>query len=190
MTLREKIIVLKNIPFQESDLIIKGINEEGAQRSFIAKSALKSKKRFTGSVLEPGSYIALEYKKSRSSLPRLNQAWFLESFPGLRSEYARLDLALYFLKLIYFISQEGAEDAGELFHLLGNALREAEKSTNLKSLKLFFEMKVLYFEGALPLDLKEESILKSKLKDHESFNIKNFETLPHKIESLIKSYIS
>ena len=139
MILREKIIVLKNIPFQESDLIIHGINEKGCKLAFIAKSALKSKKRFTGSVLEPGGFIALEYKKSRSSLPRLNQAWFLESFPGLRKNYERLNLALHFLKLIGRISQEGAEDQGELFHLLGNALKEAEKSKNLKSLKLFLK---------------------------------------------------
>ena len=174
MTLREKIIVLKNIPFQESDLIIKGINEKGAQVSFIAKSALKSRKRFTGSVLEPGSYIALEYKKSRSSLPRLNQAWFLEDFPGLRKSYERLNLALYFLKLISYISQEGARDSEELFHLLGNALKETETSKNLKSLKLFFEMKLLKWEGALPTDLKKDQILKKRLNEHESLDMKKF----------------
>ncbi len=45
----------------ESHLIIKGLNSEGSVLSFFARSALKSRKRFPGGVLEPGHYVEIEY---------------------------------------------------------------------------------------------------------------------------------
>ena len=51
-------------------------------------------------------------------------------------------------------------------------------------------MKVLNFEGALPSDLKNESILKSKLESHEGFDVSKFHSLSHNIEQVIKHYIS
>ena len=47
MFLKDRIIVLKNQPFSESDLIVRGLNSRGCQVSFIAKGALKSKKTFS-----------------------------------------------------------------------------------------------------------------------------------------------
>ena len=63
--LKDKVIVLKQNKFGESDLIIRTLNTQGALISFIAKGALKSKKRFSGGMLEPTSFIGVEYKKPR-----------------------------------------------------------------------------------------------------------------------------
>ena len=98
MLVRDRIIILKNQVFSESDLIIRGLNSKGCQLSFIAKGALKSRKRFSGGVLDPTAYIELEYRPSKKSLHRLQQAWFLEDFSALRKDYNRLSLALYFFK--------------------------------------------------------------------------------------------
>ncbi len=192
MLIRDRIIVLKNQPFSESDLIVRGLNAKGCQLSFIVKGALKSKKRFSGGVLEPTAYIELEYRPSKKSLHRLQQAWFLEDFPNLRKDYNRLSLALYFLKVLDEISQEGTEDSEELFHLLGNALMLAQNSPSLDSLKLFFQIKILFLQGVLPKELAHPEILKSALKEHQGFEMDGEEkqTLLKKLDKNLNLYLS
>lgn len=192
MLIRDRIIVLKNQPFSESDLIVRGLNSKGCQMSFIAKGALKSKKRFSGGVLDPTAYIELEYRPSKKSLHRLQQAWFLEDFSKLRKDYNRLNLALYFLKILDEISQEGTEDSEELFHLLGNALMLSQDSSSLDSLKLFFQIKILFLQGVLPKELAYPEILKSTLKDHKNFKMDGGEklTLLKNLDKNLNFYLS
>ena len=191
MLVKEQIIVLKNHTFSESDLIIRGLNPKGCQLSFIAKGALKSKRRFSGGVLEPTAYIQVEYRPSKSSLHKLQQAWFLEDFPKLRKSYQRLNLALYFLQLISKISQEGEEDAEELFHLLGNALKQTENSPCLENLKIFFQTKLLFGQGVLPKELALEKILSKTLNEHAQLNWgeKEKQSLLNKLDQSLKSYL-
>ena len=142
-TYKTKVIVLKRTAFQESDLIVRALNQQGGALSFIARGAVKSQKRFTGGVLEPGHFIGVEYKPSkRSSLHQLKQAWFIKRFEHLRNNYEYLKLALYFLELIEKISQEGVEDSPELFNLLGNSLQAIEESDHLEALKSIFEFRL------------------------------------------------
>ena len=187
---RERIIVLKNQPFSESDLIVRGLSAKGTQLSFIAKGALKSKKRFPGGLLEPTSYIELEYRFSKGSLHNIQQAWLLEGFSGLRKDYNRLSLALYFLKVIGQVSQEGVETE-ELFHLLGNALQEAQASSYLDSLKLFFQVKLLFLQGVLPKELSLPEILKNPLKRHTNFKRSEDEkkALSNRADKSLKLYM-
>ena len=191
MLLRNRIIVLTNQPFFESDLIVRGLNTKGCQLSFIAKGALKSKKRFFGGVLEPTAYIEIEYRPSKKSLHKLQQAWFLEDFSDLRKDYNRLNLALYFLKVIRQISQEGTEDSEELFHLLGNALMEAQNSPCLDSLKLFFQVKILFLQGVLPKELSPSEILKSALHQHKNFEMNEGKkkNLLNQLDQSLKLYL-
>ena len=171
MTVREQIIVLKKQVFSESDLIIRALNKQGAQISFIAKGALKSKKRFMGGILDPGSYIELEYRASQKPLKNIQQAWFLEDFLKLRSNYQRLELAIYFLNITLQVSKEG-ENCQELFYLLGNALKQAETSKHLPALKIFFQTKILFLEGVLSQELSTPFILKNTLKEHHRLELK------------------
>ncbi len=172
---RTRLIVLKSTPFSESDLILKGLSENGNQMSFIAKGALKSKKRFVGGVLEPSSFIGVEYRPAKNSLHKLRQAWFINTFLGLRKDYDRLELAFYFLKVVGDISQEGFNDSKEIFHLLGNALVQAEKTDSLENLKLCFQIKILFLQGVLPQKFSYTSIVNQTLEDHSKIQIESKE---------------
>ena len=191
MLLKEKIIVLNTYAYSESDLIVRALNSKGCQISFIAKGALKSKKRFAGGVLEPTSYIEVEYRSSKSSLNTLRQAWFLDNFQKLRASYQRLSLALYFLNLVSKLCQEGTEDTEELFHLLGNSLKLAETSAHLDNLKICFQIKLLFGQGVLPKELSLQEVLNKTLSEHTQFkwtdNKKHF--LLNKLETSLKSYL-
>ena len=173
---REKIIVLKTFPFGESDLIVRGLSEKGFQINFMARGARKSKKRFAGGALEPSSFIEVEYRSSRNPLQNLKQAWMLRDFRGLRKDYDRLQTAFYILKTAGTLSLEGGgEDSRELFSLVGNALLEAENSPRLNTLKLFFQIKLLFLQGVLPQDLSQTDILSKTLKEHQNFRMEKEE---------------
>ena len=192
MLVKEQIIVLNTYAYSESDLIVRGLNSKGCQISFIAKGALKSKKRFSGGVLEPSSYIQVEYRPSKKALNTLQQAWFLDNFPKLRASYQRLSLALYFLKLISKLSQEGTEDTEELFRLLGNALKLAETSAQLDNLKICFQIKLLFGQGVLPEELALQEVLSKTLSEHSQFNWTDSKKqfLLNKLEQNLKVYLA
>ena len=176
MLKREKIIVLKTFPFGESDLIVRGLSEKGLQINFMARGARKSKKRFAGGALEPFSFIEVEYRSSRNPLQNLKQAWMLRDFRGLRKDYDRLRIAFYILKTAGALSLEGeGEDSRELFSLVGNALLEAENSPRPDTLKLFFQIKLLFLQGVLPQDLSQPDILSKTLKEHQNFSMEKEE---------------
>lgn len=192
MIIRERMIVLKNQTFAESDLIVRGLTQKGSQISFIAKGALKSKRRFAGGVLEPISYIELDYRKSKGSLQSIQQAWVLESFPKLRTEWARLNLAFYFLKIMEKISQEGEADSSSLFHLLGNSLKQAETSSDLESLKILFQAKILFLQGVLSKKIPSQKLLNKSLEKHEKLNLNPGEkkSLLHSLNYNLQSYLT
>ena len=109
--------------------------------------------------MEPGYFIGVEYHVSkRSSLHQLQQAWFLKRFDGIRTDYNRLQLALYFLSVMNRISQEGM-DSPDLFHLLGNSLEAATHSEHLFILQFIFEFRLLCYQGILPKELQTEQQL-------------------------------
>lgn len=176
---KTKVIVLKRTAFQESDLIVRTLDQKGGALSFIAKGAVKSKKRFSGGVLEPGHFIGVEYKTSkRSSLHQLKHAWFIKRFEQLRNNYEHLKLALYFLDLIEKISQEGIEDCPELFNLLGNSLQAIENSHHLEALKSIFEFRLLWNQGIMPKQLQHIQA------DWLGITVSEHQQLAHKKEML------
>lgn len=172
MNVKDRLIVLRAIKHGESDLVIHGIAQSGSRLNLIAKGALKSRKRFGGGVLEPTHYIQVSYKQRKGNehgetLHFLEEAQLLEGFSGVRADYDRLETALYFLKLVAKISQEGDPDAKGIFDLLGHALRAAETSQNMARLKLLFEAKLLWQQGVLPPDTPGIEWLHSTLAEHD-----------------------
>lgn len=172
----DKIIVLRAIKTSESDLIIHGLNPEGARMNFIAKGALRSRKRFGGGILEPTHYISVLYKPGRGSsdespLHFLQEAQLLDGFNGLRQDYSRLEAALAIVQMVSQVAQDGVVDSGELFDLLGNALRAAEKSDHLDILQLQFEAKLLYLQGVLHGSTIPTELVRKTLKDHSQIEL-------------------
>jgi len=153
---KEKVFVLKTYKFGESDLVVHGLTALGASISFLAKGALRSRKRFAGGVLEPTHYIEVTYKEKFSNdadpMHLLLEAQIAREFPLLRTDYSRLELALHMVQLVHRLGQQGVVDSPELFNLLGNALMAAEVSPNLEQLRLQFDLKLLASQGVLPVE--------------------------------------
>lgn len=169
---KDKIIVLKVSKYSDSHLMVNGINQKGAKISAMAPAALKSKKRFGGGVLEPTHFIEIQYQLANKEgmLPILKEAQIVESFEGLRTDYDKLTLSFYFLKLIELVAQEDAQDSQSLFSLLGHGLKALEKAKDLPALKKHFEIKFLYTQGLLDVSGEFGDLLKKKFTDYISFH--------------------
>lgn len=196
MQVKDKAIVLRTTRYGENDLIVQVINSKGAKLNLFARSALRSKKRFGGGVLEPTHFIQVMYqdkaaKGGDSSLHTLNEATLINSFSKLRSDYARLEAALHAVQVITVVAHEGDVDSEAIFNLLGNTLKAAETSNSLEALKTHFEVKLLTLQGVLEHQAEEEELLRAAISDHEGLQLSDdrWRRLRSRTASALKSYL-
>lgn len=165
----EKFLILKKTKYGESDLIIHALSSIGSKKSFLAKGALKSKKRFGGGVLEPTHYVQFTYKESRSDsgLNYLNEASIIDDFRNIRTDFDRIEFALNIMNCTYHVSQEGDFDSKFLFNLVGHALRFLNTCSGeqLRTFKLHFYLKFLYQQGVISIEPWMSAFLKTNLAD-------------------------
>lgn len=167
-------IVLKTQRYGEADLIVTVLTNSGNRLQLFGRSALKSKKRFGGGILEPTRYIQVSYEDRRSrlggesDLHSLREASMIEDFEGLRSDYSRLEVALSLLNTVHQIVRNGDFGSAEIFNLLGNALKAAEVSTDLAKLKTHFEVRLLASQGVLELDGDASRLMHLPIDHHAS----------------------
>lgn len=188
-------ILLKKIKYSESDLIVYGISQEGEKLSFIAKGALKSKKRFSGGVLDPMHYVQLTYKEPRSAegLRWVQEAKLIRGFDKIRTSYDRLELAWKIIECIYFVSQEGDQNSQLLFNLLGNTLKAVEEAENLELLKMHFFLKFLYQQGVIQPEKWMGEFLRVPVKEGAELLQTLFKENQHRLpylERQIKNYLN
>ena len=197
----ERLFVLKVIKYGEADLIVMGLNAMGVKIPLFAKSALKSRKRFGGGVLEATHYIEATYghtsRSFRGSLKTkctynysmdhnfyfLKEATLLDDFHKIRTDYDRLHLGLYMLKLVNHFCKEGLPDNTQVFHLLGNSLKALETSKKLNELQMVFELRLLKLQGILEEDDSMKKVLGGSILGHEQLSID-----PVIVSSLNESY--
>lgn len=196
MLVRDKAIVLRTTRYGEHDLIVQVINSKGAKLNLFARSALRSKKRFGGGVLEPTHFIQVMYqdksaKGGDSSLHTLSEATLINSFSKIRSDYARLEAALHAVQVITVVAHEGDVDSEAIFNLLGNTLKAAETSNALEALKTHFEVKLLTLQGVLEHLSEEEALLRSPISDHESLVLSDdrWRILRSRTANALKTYL-
>lgn len=190
MTVKEQVLLLRVTKYGEADLIVNGLTRTGKSITFIAKSALKSKKRFGGGVLEPTHYIRATYQEPKSEkMAVLLEAELLEGFVGLRQSYDRLELALYFLQIVEKVCRDGQTEAKELFELLGHALRAAEKGQRLTELKTVFEIKFLDQQGVLPHEPEFQLAIEHSVRDLSNLHYKSTPISKQRLRDMLDGYV-
>jgi DNA repair protein RecO (recombination protein O) len=169
MLVQERAILLSKTKYGEADLILKVLTANGEVYSAIAKSALKSKKRFGGGILEPTHYLNVTLlrrdadKTGDERMAVLNEAQLVDDFPGLKKSYDRLELAFHFVKAVAMVAREG-DAHREVFNLLGHALKATELAQNLSLLKIRFNLKLLHAHGVLPPDERFAPFLRTSIR--------------------------
>jgi DNA repair protein RecO (recombination protein O) len=169
---KSKIILLKKTKYSEADLIVQGLSPDGMKLSFIARGALRSKKRFGGGLLEPTHYLEVQYKKSANGdqLNILEEATMIEDFKDLRLDYDRLSLALRLLEIVGRVSQEGDNQSNSLFNLLGHSLRSLQAAKNINNFSAHFYIKLLGQQGVLESEPWMQPFLSAPMAHHNQLN--------------------
>jgi DNA repair protein RecO (recombination protein O) len=197
MLVKDRVFILKCVRYGDADLIVQALNPQGARLSLFARSALKSKKRFGGGVLEPTHYVHVLYEdksstaKAENPLHILKEASLLEGFDGLRLDYDRIQAALHFVRIISNMVREGDLDSTEIFNLLGNALRTAQTSSNLEKLRIHFEVKLLANQGVLPHEPEELLLMRAPLVAHEKIELedRSWRQVHDRIQLVMREYL-
>lgn len=197
MQVKNKVFILRTTRYGDNDLILNCLTPEGARVSLFARSALKSKKRFGGGVLEPTHYVHVLYEDKTSGqnqqrLHTLKEASLIQDFPGLRTDYARIETALYFVKLVSDIVKEGEIDSAEIFNLLGNTLKAAETSRHLDWLRTHFEVKLLAQQGVLEHEPAEQTLLALPISAHETAALDEIDWLGlrSRVKRVLQEYLN
>ena len=174
------LLILKKIKYSEADLIIHALSQEGEKMSFLARGALRSKKRFGGGVLEPTHHVKLTYSVSpQSDMHTLKEAQLLQGFEQIRTDYDKVEFALSALSVVSQVSMEGDSNSATMYNLLGHLLKKLESVQNpqdLILLKVQFYLKFLLQQGVLEVEDWMKPFLKLSLQDPESFA----QMAPHK----------
>jgi DNA repair protein RecO (recombination protein O) len=190
----EKILILRKVRYGEADLILTCLNQHGRVLTLIAKSALKSKKRFGGGILEPTHYLMATYASSRADsekMATLSEATLLNDFEFLRTDYEKLDFALQILKMVARVSVEGEINSKALFDLVGNALLAAKDSAQLGRLRTQFEVKFLNQQGVLPPEGAFKQLMATPFRDLERlpFSDEQWSALRARLRYHLDSYL-
>lgn len=192
-TVQGRFIILRKMKYSEADLILHAISTQGAKYSFIARAALKSKKRFGGGVLEPSHFVQLTYKEASDvgGLNVLQEATLINEFKNLRRSYDHLEFALHVLECVSKVSQEGDVNSEFLFNLLGHSLKAIEICDDLLVLKMQFYLKFLLQQGVIQPEPWMSPFLKVTMADVNSLTeVRQIvdEEL-HNIEQMVQHYI-
>ncbi len=194
----EKFLILKKTKYAESDLIIHALSSIGNKKSFLAKGALNSKKRFGGGVLEPTHYVQFTYKETRteSGLNYLNEASLIDDFRNIRTDFDKIEFALRIVSCAYHVSQEGDAHSQFLYNLVGHSLRFLNTcpENHLRIFKLHFYLKFLHQQGVVSIDPWMAPFFKLNVADSAELNglpdvMTAVDTFLDSIESQVLYYI-
>lgn len=189
---KDRFIILRKIKYSEADLIIHALSPQGEKLSFIARGALKSKKRFGGGVLEPSHFVSLTYKTAEEGkLNVLQEAVLINDFPAIRKDYDHLELALHILDCVSKVSQEGDKSSEFLFNLLGNTLKAIETVQDPLILKMHFYLKLLLQQGVVNAEPWMAPFLKTNIKDTNQLTAQRqvVDDELNNVEAMVRHYL-
>ncbi len=114
-------LLLRRTRFSETSLIITWLTLHHGKLKTIAKGALRPKNAFAG-LLDLFFELDIAFVRSRKSeIHTLRETVLLEPHEGLRREYARVELAAYFVELVE-LATEPEHPVPEIYDLLKRAL--------------------------------------------------------------------
>jgi len=142
-------VVLRSIPYGESDKIVTLYTLDFGKIKGIAKGAKRSRKRFANT-LEICSYIhATFFEKEHLDLVRLSHCDLIRPFQGLREEITKLAWASYLIELVDAMTAEKIKNKA-LFRLLILFLNLIDRGFLKEEIQRVFEVRLLSHLGYQP----------------------------------------
>lgn len=139
-------IILSSTPIFETDKRIELFSANLGRVTVIAKGAARSTKRFGGR-LEPTNLIQAQVIQKKAMWP-MTDASVIEAFPQIRTEFNRISMAFYFLKLVKKMTVD-LQPHPALFDVVIHELRALNLQEDPGLCRRRFEQSVLRVEGLL-----------------------------------------
>lgn len=142
-------IVLRLVPYRDSDVIATLFSRELGKFSGLARAARKSRRRFGGAL---GSLMVIRAElasKRRGQLWTLRAASPLESFSELAGDMATFAHASYATELVRELTAEGQPDEA-VYDLLLAFYRELRNGASVQVVRAF-ELSLLALLGLMPM---------------------------------------
>lgn len=137
-------IIMKSIPFKENKVILHLFSSELGLISAI--SSVK-KKAYLSSMM----VIQATVKKGKGDLYSISERHIIDTFSNLREDFSLLQISM---KMMNLLSQTLVKDRAikPIYLLTKNTLKAFTKNSNQNAIYVCFILKLLLFEGLLPLD--------------------------------------
>ena len=151
-TLRTEGLILRAVPFGESDRIVHLLTPDTGRTTAIAKGARRSVRRF-GGTLDFFNHLRVQMVlPGGSRMARLEQTRLLRTFEGLRTRPRAFALGCYLLELLDRLAPEGGapRDLGRLFRFALSALDTLETREPDLRLRTLLEVCALDALGLRP----------------------------------------
>lgn len=142
-------IVIRCIPYGESDRIVTFFTKNFGKLKAIAKGARRSKKRFQNA-LDLFTYVRLIFfDREGMGLVRAEGCDILNSFPNIREDLRKIIYGQYFLELVNEMAMEREEHL-EAFELLLTFLSTLNREEPAEDYLRVFEIRMLSLFGYRP----------------------------------------
>jgi DNA repair protein RecO (recombination protein O) len=146
---RTNAVVIRSMPYGESDRIVTFFTEEFGKVRGIAKGARRSRKRFQNALGLFSHLRLIFFEKEGAGLVRVEACDILNVFPGVREHLKKIVYGNYFLELVNEMAGE-REAHPEAFHLLVSFLSDLEKGEPREERLRMFEIRALSLFGYRP----------------------------------------
>lgn len=149
-SLASQAILIRRVQYGDSDLIVTLFSKDAGKIAAIAKSALKSAKRFPG-ILEMFSELEAVCSKSRKgNLRVLQEATLISPFSGIRQNVEKTAYASYWAEIVngWMEDEQPQEEVYRLLKYSLNALDAGKKSG--AALSIIFQLRFMALTGLNP----------------------------------------
>ena len=146
---RTHAIVIRSIPYGESDRIVTFLTENFGKVKGIAKGARRSRRRFQNALSLFSHIRLIFFDREGMGLVRVNSCDILNSFPKIRDHLQRIYYGEYFLELVNEMAGEREANL-EAFELLLSFLSDLESTEPREERLRMFEVRMLSLFGYRP----------------------------------------
>lgn len=143
-------IVLKTVPFKESDRILSLFTPDQGIISLYVRNLSKKKPAFVN-LTTPFCQAEYLFRKGRSDLHHFHDGTILDLHLPIRRSYRHLESAGKMLRAILKSQMPGKESPG-LYHLLISYLKKLSETSFPETLWASFALKLLKYEGLLSIN--------------------------------------
>jgi DNA repair protein RecO (recombination protein O) len=165
-------IVLHQIKYSETSLIVKIFTEILGLQTYLVKGARSSRSRMRSSLFQPMTLLDLVvYHREQKELQHIREAAIAESFHSISSDLRKSTIALFLSEILLRSIHEG-EANSEMFSFICSSLQFLNlQDEGIENFHLFFLMKLSLHLGFYPrgkpgydgdfLDLREGKFIPS-----------------------------